>query len=59
MTRRKAEQPNDGKTQRQRFIESARELGTDESEDAFRRIMRKVATAPIGKPKKASRKRKA
>jgi hypothetical protein len=31
---------DDGKTQRQRFIEAAQELGTDESPDAFRRIVR-------------------
>lgn len=48
----------DGKSQRQRFIEAARELGADEGEDAFRRIVRKVATAPIDKPKKGSKKPK-
>lgn len=47
-----------GKTQSQRFIEAARELGADGNEDAFRRAVRKVASAPSQKPKKAARKPK-
>ena len=49
---------DDGKTQRQRFIEAAREAGASEDADAFRRIVRKVATAPVSKPKKAARKKR-
>jgi hypothetical protein len=33
-------------TQREKFIEAARELGTDDSEAAFDRVLRKVASAP-------------
>lgn len=47
-----------GKTQRQRFMEAAREVGADQDEGAFRRTLRKVATAPVTKPKKASKKPK-
>lgn len=43
---------DDGKTQRQKFIEAARELGADSDTDTFRRAVRKVATAPVSKPKK-------
>jgi len=56
MAQRKA--VSDGKTQHQRFMEAARELGASEDADAFRRIVRKVATAPVAKPKKAAKKRK-
>jgi hypothetical protein len=48
----------DTRTQRQKFIEAAREHGADEDRDAFRRAVRQVATAPVAKPKKAARKRK-
>jgi|tagenome__1003787_1003787.scaffolds.fasta_scaffold18471495_2 hypothetical protein len=34
-------------TQRDRFIEAARELGCDESEEAFAEKVRKVAKAPV------------
>ena len=37
--------------QYKRFVEAARELGTDESEDAFQRAVRKVAKAPVDKTK--------
>jgi hypothetical protein len=33
-------------SQRQRFIEAARELGCDESEEAFAEVVRQVASAP-------------
>lgn len=46
------------KSQRQRFIEAAKELGADADEDAFRSTLRKVATAPVSKSKKAARKPK-
>lgn len=46
------------KTQRQRFIEAARELGVDESEAAFDRTLKKIGRAPAQSPKKATRKSK-
>ena len=47
------------KTQRQKFIDAAREHGADVGDaEAFRRAVRQVATAPVAKPKKASRKPK-
>lgn len=46
--------PDDGKTQHQRFVEAARRLGTDEDPEHFRRIVRKIATAPV--PKRAKKK---
>jgi hypothetical protein len=36
---------SDGKTRHQRFVEMARELGADTDPEAFRSIVRKVATA--------------
>jgi hypothetical protein len=48
----------DTRTQRQKFIDMALEHGASEDADAFKRALRKVATAPVTKPKKASRKRK-
>ena len=50
---------DDGKTQHQRFVEAARKLGTNEDPEAFRRIVRKVATAPTKRIKvKAAKKRR-
>ena len=49
---------DDGKTQRQRFIEAGRELGADGDADVFRRAVRAVAKAPGAKAKKAAKKRK-
>lgn len=49
---------DDGRSQRQKFIDAARELGADGDEDTFRRAVRKVATAPPQKAKKAARKPK-
>ncbi len=46
------------KTQRQRFIDAARELGADGSEAAFDKALGKVAKAPAQTPKKATRKPK-
>ena len=57
MAQRKSTE-DDGKSQRQRFIEAAREHGADGDQDAFRRAVRTVATSPPRKPKKGSRKRK-
>lgn len=48
----------DGKTQRQKFVDAARELGADSDRDAFRGIVRKVATAKTEAPKKGARKPK-
>lgn len=47
-----------GKTQRQKFIDAAREHGADGDEETFRRIVRGVATAPVEKPKKGTSKSK-
>ena len=46
--------PEDRRTQSQKFIDAAREYGASESAEFFRRAVRKVATAPVKKPKKAS-----
>ena len=43
----------DKRTQRQKFIDAAREHGADGTENAFRQSVRKIATAPMAKPKKA------
>jgi hypothetical protein len=48
----------DTRTQRQKFIDLAREVGASESEAAFERALRKVAKAPPQKAKKVARKRK-
>ena len=45
-----------GKSQKQKFIEAARELGADGDAETFRRALRKVATAP--RPKKSAPKTK-
>jgi hypothetical protein len=59
MAQRKTAAPDDGKTQRQRFIEAAREHGAAEDLDAFRRVVRAMATTkPMPKPKVGARKRK-
>lgn len=55
----KAKATDEGKTQHQKFIEAARELGADGDEDTFRGAVRKIATAPVSKAKKAVRKPKA
>ena len=59
MAQRKTAVEEDTRSQRQKFIDAAREHGASQDADAFRRVVRKVATAPVTKPKKASRKRKA
>jgi hypothetical protein len=48
----------DTRTQRQKFIDAARELGADGDAETFRRAVRAVATAPGAKAKKAAKKRK-
>ncbi|MBN8912186.1 MAG: hypothetical protein J0H65_09055 [Rhizobiales bacterium] len=52
------ETADDGKGQRQKFIDAARELGADGDEDTFRKAVRKIATAPPTKAKKAAQKPK-
>ena len=55
----KAKIADDGKTQHQRFVEAARKLGADTDKETFRGIVRKIATAPVKKPKKGAKKPKA
>lgn len=43
------------KTQREKFIDAAREHGAEGDEEAFKRNVRKLATAPVAKPKKATK----
>ena len=55
--------PSDGKTQSERFIEMARELGCDEDEAAFREKLGQIARhKPAGVPptdaKKSARQRR-
>jgi hypothetical protein len=54
----KAKPVEDMRTQRQKFIDAAREHGASESEEVFERALRKVAKAPPLKAKKAARKTK-
>ena len=54
----KVKTAEDARTQRQKFVDAAREHGADGDTDAFRRAVRTVATGPAAKPKKASRKTK-
>ena len=54
----KATKPDeDTRTQREKFLDTAREHGADGDTDAFRRAVRAVAAVPKGKPKKTARKR--
>jgi hypothetical protein len=48
----------DTRTQRQKFIDAARELGASEDVEIFRRAARKIATASVKKAKKAPSKHK-
>jgi len=48
----------DTRTQRQKFIDAARELGAEHSEAIFKRALGVVAKAPGAKAKKAAKKRK-
>jgi hypothetical protein len=48
----------DNRSQRQKFIDAARELGAEHSDALFRRALEKVAKAPGAKAKKAAKKRK-
>ena len=53
-----AQAKTDTRTQRQKFIDTAREHGADEGDDAFKRALRAVVKAPGAKAKKAAKKRK-
>ena len=53
-----AKPKEDTRTQRQKFIDMARKVEASEDEGVFERSLRRVATAPVTKPKKAARKRK-
>jgi len=46
--------PQDDPEQSKRFIETAKEIGTDESPEAFERVFRRVAPAPNRQPDKPS-----
>jgi hypothetical protein len=48
----------DTRTQRQKFIDAARKAEASEDEGAFERALRRVATAPVRKPKKRAHKSK-
>lgn len=48
----------DTRTQRQKFIDAAREAGVSEDEHVFRKALRKVASVKPAKPKKAATKSK-
>jgi hypothetical protein len=58
MAQRKRTAPDDGKTQSQRFIEAARELGADGDAETFRRAVRTIATAAPKRAKKKTARRK-
>lgn len=45
----------DKRTQSQKFIDKARELGTDESPEAFERALTAIAKAPVPAAKKAAK----
>jgi hypothetical protein len=49
--------PVSGESQRQRFIETARELGCDEDEAAFEEKLRRIATAKTTRRRKAKHKK--
>lgn len=49
---------DDGKSQRQKFIDAAREHGADGDETSFFNVVRKVATAPVPKGKGTAAKSK-
>lgn len=43
------------KSQKEKFEEAARELGTDDREDAFDRIVKRIAKAPSPKDEKPAK----
>ncbi len=48
----------DTRSQGQKFIDAARELGANGDEATFKAALRKIATAPVSKPKKPAAKPK-
>ena len=48
----------DKRSQRQKFIDAAREAGASGDENVFRKAVKRVASVPPAKPKKAARKSK-
>lgn len=58
MPQTKKTETEDTRTQRQKFIDAAREVGASGDEHAFRKAVRKVASAKPAKPKKAAVKSK-
>lgn len=54
MIKTKAEKP-DTRTQRQKFIDAAREHGADGDEDTFREALKKIAKAPVPAAKAAKK----
>jgi hypothetical protein len=54
---RKPKPKPDDPAQSKRFIEAAREHGTDETGEAFERAFEKVVTAPQPQAKRPARKR--
>ncbi len=53
-----AQAKTDTRTQRQKFLDAAREMGADDDDKAFKRALSTVAKAPGAKAKKAAKKRK-
>jgi hypothetical protein len=47
--------PKDTRSQRQKFIDKARELETDDSPEAFDRALTTLAKAPVSKAKKSTK----
>jgi hypothetical protein len=56
MAKTKTAEP-DTRTQRQKFIDKARELETDNSKETFERTLKAIATAPTPKTTTPSPKR--
>jgi hypothetical protein len=54
MTKTKDEKP-DTRTQRQKFIDKARELETDDRAEVFDRTLTTLAKAPVAKTKKSEK----
>ena len=53
-----AKEVKDTRTQRQKFIDKAREIGADESPESFDRALSAIAKAPPAPAKKPAPKRK-
>jgi hypothetical protein len=53
-----AQPKTDTRSQRQKFIDAAKEHGADEDDKAFKRALKVVAKAPGAPAKKAAKKRK-